>query len=100
MTFKDLVFAPRQFGGIGCHTEINGFILSVQASAFNYCDPRVDMDSEKDYKTFEVAIWEAAEPRTWVTNRFLDVNNDVCGHMTRDEINDLIKRIEFRQFIN
>jgi hypothetical protein len=96
MQFKDLVFTPRQFGGgFGSHTEINGFILSVQASSANYCNPRESLESVNDYASFEIAIWESSGDRSWVTRDFfLDHNDDVVGWQSREDINKLIHELE------
>ena len=96
MQFNDLVFTRRQFGdGWGSQTEINGFILSVQASTMNYCTPREDLESVNEYASFEIAVWEADGDRNWVTRDFfLDHHDDVVGWQSRDEINTLIKRLE------
>jgi len=96
MQFKDLVFTPRQFGGgFGSHTEINGFVLSVQASSANYCTPREDLESVNEYASFEIAVWEASGDRNWVTRDFfLDHNDDVVGHQSREEIDELIHELE------
>jgi hypothetical protein len=96
MQFNDLVFTPRRFGdGWGSQTEINGFVLSVQAGSSNYCIPREDLESVNEYASFEIAIWEADGDRNWVTRDFfLDHNDDVVGWLSRGEINTLIKRLE------
>ena len=43
--------------------------VSVQASSFHYCTPRVDGLPLTQYTEFEVALWPYAtyDPRPWVT---------------------------------
>jgi hypothetical protein len=96
MQFKDLTFNPRQFGGgFGTHTEINGFVLSVQASSMSYCTPREDLTSVDDYASFEIAVWEADGDRNWVTRDFfLDHTDDVVGWQSREDIDKLIRELE------
>jgi hypothetical protein len=95
MQFKDLVFTPRQFGGgFGSHTEINDFVLSVQASSSNYCTPREDLTSVDDYASFEIAVWEADGDRNWVTRDFIDdLNDEVAGWQTREDIDSVIQKL-------
>jgi len=95
MKFEDLKFIPRESGGIGCHTEINGHILSVQASRMNYCSPRMDLDSESEYISFEIAIWDAEDPKgLWRTQDFINVNDDVAGYMSRTEIEEVMTKLQ------
>ena len=98
MKFSDLKFKKREHGdGIGCHIEINGFVLSVQAGMMNYCSPRMDLDHESEYISFEIAIWDAADPREWRTREFVDVHDDVAAYMSRNEIESIMnKLIEYR----
>jgi len=93
MKFTDLKFKPSQHGGFGTHTEINGYILSVQCGERSYCRPREDLDSPEDYDTFEIAIWEAAGNRVWCTQRFADTDDDVLGWVSREEIEKIIENI-------
>jgi len=93
MKFTDLKFEPHPLGGFGSHTEINGYVLSVQCSQRNYCDPRADLDSPEDYASFEIAIWKAGSDREWCTQRFTDANDDVMGWASREEIEAIIEKI-------
>ena len=96
MEFKDLVFKPHTHrGGFGSHTEINGFVLSVQASSTSYCAPRENLDSVDEYGSFEIAIWKSDGDRNWVTIDFFpDNNDDVVGWQSREDINNIIYRLE------
>jgi len=94
MKFTDLKFEPSTNGGFGSHTEINGHILSVQCGRRNYCNPREDLSSPEDYDTFEIAVWEATGDREWCTQRFASAYDDVLGWVPREEIEDVIAKIE------
>ena len=94
MKFTDLQFEPSQLGGFGTHTEINGYILSVQCGRRNYCSPREDLSSPEEYRSFEIAIWEAAGDRVWCTQRFTSAGDDVLGWVSREEIEAIIEKIE------
>jgi hypothetical protein len=93
MKFTDLKFEPHPLGGFGSHTEINGHVLSVQCSQRNYCDPREDLDSPEDYASFEIAIWEATGDKEWCTQRFTDIDDEVIGWISREEIEEIIEKI-------
>ena len=92
MEFKDLVF-EKKFGGMGvAHTFDNGITISVQAGSGNYSTPREDLTSSDQFSSFEVAIWD--EDGEWITKEFFpDNNDDVIGWQSREDINNLIKKI-------
>ena len=94
ITFKDLKFEPRGFGGVGAkHTFDNGITISVQASKMNYSTPKEDLTSSDDFVSFEVAMWD--EDGEWVTKDFVpDAGDDVLGWQDRGEINALILLIQ------
>jgi hypothetical protein len=93
-TFNDLEFTPRTFGGVGTHTEINGFVLSVQASESCYCSPRENYPSQEMYDTFEIAIWKSGGSRKWSTKQFVNVNDDVAAYLSRTDITEIIQKLE------
>lgn len=48
----------------GCHfetLEVNGFQMSIQASDFHYCNPRIDLKHLDNYDTVEVAVFKNNE---------------------------------------
>ena len=55
MTFKDLKFEKKSFGGFGSKTIIGKYVLSVQCGGGAYCSPRRDCDEVEDYLSFEIA---------------------------------------------
>jgi len=95
MKFEDLKFERKFLGGFGSRTEINGYILSVQCSSSHYCTPRINLSSVEDYSAFEIAVIKGKNGK-FVTSKFFDENNpnDVEGWVTREEINEVIKKIE------
>ena len=92
MEFKDLKFTENALGGFGSSTEINGYILSVQCGFFLYCTPKFNLSSVEDYSAFEVGIFDSK--RNWATKEFIEVDDDVAGWQSRDDINKIIKKIE------
>ena len=74
-------------GGFGCIKRfINGFEISIQCGAYNYCTPRESLSSPNDYSSFEVAVFNANGD--WVTSKFFEDcdGNAVKGWATRPEI--------------
>jgi hypothetical protein len=95
LKFSDLEFKPHPMGGFGSHTEINGHTLSVQCGTRNYCSPRKDLSSPDEYESFEIAIWENVEKGPWTTRKFIpNLNDDVAGWISREEIENVITKIE------
>ena len=94
ITFKDLKFEPRGFGGVRAeHTFDNGITISVQASKMNYSTPKEDLTSSDDFVSFEVAMWD--EDGEWVTKDFVpDHHDDVLGWQDRGEINALMLLVQ------
>lgn len=92
--FKDLEFYLTAIGGVGAtHTFDNGVTISVQASKFNYSTPRENLPSSDDFLSFEVGMWDI--DGNGVTKQFFRNNNDdVIGWQSREDINNLIKKIE------
>lgn len=94
MTFKDLIFYTREtgFGTIGARHEFkNGYSISVIAGPGTYSSPTKAFESPADYEKFEVAIF--SRPGEFITDRLFDCG-DVAGWITRDQINEVISKIE------
>jgi len=88
-TFKDLVFKKQPLGMINGRYEFsNGFSISVSAGKFPYSTPREDLDSEKDYSSFEVALLNLEGD--FVTGELLQNTDDVVGWCSRDDINNMM----------
>lgn len=94
MTFKDINFVEHSFGdGFSSHTEIGKFTLSVQCGHRNYCTPRESLASPEQYSSFEIAIWETEGNKDWVTRQFIDVDDDVAGWQSREDIEEVIQKM-------
>ena len=93
-TFKDLVFHPNRTGGVNSRTDFdNGFSLSVIAGGLAYSTPRKDSSDPNFFKQFEVAVF--APNGDWATRDFFpDHDDDVLGWQDRDEITELMSRIQ------
>ena len=96
-TFKDLVFMPRPFGGVGTSMKFdNGFEISVQASSFNYSTPRENLNSPGDFDLFEVAVF--GPNGGFVTKEFVpNHDDDVLGWQDRGQINALMLLIQSKK---
>jgi hypothetical protein len=94
MTFKDINFVEHSFGdGFSSHTEIGKFTLSVQCGHRNYCTPRESLASPEQYSSFEIAIWETNGNGDWATRQFIDVDDDVAGWQSREDIEEVIQKM-------
>ena len=93
VTFKDLEFKLRDFGGVGAtHTFENGITISVQAGSGPYSTPREDLTSPDDFSSFEIGMWDA---NGWVTMELIPgANEDVLGWQDRGEINTIMLLIQ------
>jgi len=89
-TFKDLVF-KKPFSGLinGAFEFPNGFMVSVAAGSLVYCTPREDLDSEKDYSSFEVAVYN--KEGQFVTKELTQSDSDVSGWCSREDINNIME---------
>jgi hypothetical protein len=91
-TFKHLKFKKHTYGLINASYEFpNGFSISVSAGSLPYCNPRKDLDSEKDYSTFEVALLDP--DGDFVTGELLQSVDDICGWCSREDINNMMELI-------
>lgn len=89
--FNDIKFTPHPAGGIKGRLDINDVMLSVVAGEIPYSTPRESLTTPNEFSSFEVAIMNRDG---FCTKKFVpDVDDDVLGWQTRDEINKLIKTI-------
>ena len=92
--FNDLNFSQREIGGVGAtHLFDKDIMISVQAGAFAYSTPREDMPSPDDFSSFEVALIDNISGQFITKNFVEDLNDDVLGWQTREDINELINKI-------
>ena len=92
MEFKHLLWSNWQ-GGISSSLSFNnGFEISIVAGPGKYSSPKDEGDSPDDFSSFEVAIFNPQGD--WATKDFFpDHNDDVIGWQSREDINNLIKKI-------
>ena len=92
MEFKDLMWSSWQ-GGISSSPKFdNGFEMSIVAGPGKYSSPKYVGDSPDDFSSFEVAVFNPQGDL--VTKEFFpDHNGDVLGWQSREDINNLIKKI-------
>lgn len=93
-TFNDIKFTPnKDWGKWSGKLKIDDYILSVVAGERLYSSPRTFEDSVDQYNSFEVAVLNLQT--NFVTDFFVDdMKDEVLGWQSRNEINDIISRIE------
>lgn len=92
MDFSKIIFRRDQMGEWKSQTHFqNGYSISVVAGQMAYCNPRQNLEDPQSYFTYEIAIFD--EDGDWVTRRFIDEGDDVCGWLTKDEINEIMQKV-------
>jgi hypothetical protein len=93
MDFSKIIFKKDQMGEWKSRTHFqNGYSMSVIAGQMAYCNPRQNLEDPQEYLTYEIAIFN--EDDDFVTQRFTDeANDDVCGWLTKDEINEIMQKV-------
>ncbi len=90
--FKDLEWNSWQDGVTSNPKLDNGFELSIVAGPGRYSTPKDEGNSPDDFSSFEVAVFDPQG--NWATKEFFpDHNDDVMGWQSREDINNLIKKI-------
>lgn len=93
-TFKDLKFEVQNNRSVGTRMDFdNGFSISVIAGFLAYSLPRKNNTNPNFFKQFEIAVFS---PDGDFTREFFpqDHHDDVLGWQDRDEITDLMLRIQ------
>ena len=88
MTFNDLEFGPRNSGLPGVQAIVffsNGYGASVIKGYGSY---GVDDD------LYELGVIKQEEDDTWDLCYDTEITSDVLGHLTEDEITNLLQEIE------
>ena len=94
LTFDNIVFSKNMFeDGISGKIQFdNGVVMSIIAGKYYYSNPREAKFHSDDFISFEVAIFDVED--NFITMEFApDAGNDVLGWMSREDINNLIKKI-------
>ena len=95
MEFKDLMWSNWQYGVSSSPKFDNGFELSIVAGPCKYSSPNNVGDSPDDFSSFEVAIFNPQGD--WATKEFFpDHNDDVIGWQSREDINNLMDKIQIK----
>ena len=93
MKFKDLKFKKQGHGGIGATAKFKDVTVSIQAGKFVYSTPREDLSNASKFSSFEVAIWNNSGDGAFVTNKFLDTDDQVAGWTGKDDIDNLLQKL-------
>jgi len=93
MKFKDLKFKKQGHGGIGATAKFKDVTVSIQAGKFVYSMPREDLSNASKFSSFEVAIWNNSGDGAFVTNKFLDTDDQVAGWTGKDDIDNLLQKL-------
>ena len=94
ISFNDIEFGTHPHGGgIQGKLKVNGFTLSVVGGSGMYSQPREDLNSVDDFSSFEIAVFDSNGD--WATKTFFpDNGDDVKGWVSRDEITELIGKLQ------
>tara|TARA_B110000285_G_C15104358_1_gene607002 strand:+ start:105 stop:404 length:300 start_codon:yes stop_codon:yes gene_type:complete len=93
--FEDLKFAkhPAGLAWSGNKHFKNGYKISVAAGESMYSTPKLYLRSPGDYTTYEIAVLD--KDNEWATKQFFpEHNDDVLGWLTKEEVSELMQRIE------
>ncbi len=93
MKFKDLIFKKQMHGGVGATAEFKNVTVSIQAGKFVYSTPREDGLDSTQYSSFEVAIFKNSEDGAFVTNQFLDTEDEVAGWTSKKDVEKLLQKM-------
>ncbi len=93
MKFKDLTFSKQGHGGIGATAEFKDVTVSIQAGKFVYSNPREDGLDSTQYSSFEVAVFENSKGGGFVTDKFIDCSDQVAGWTSKQDIDNLLKKL-------
>ena len=94
MKFKDLKFKKQGHGGVGATAKFKEVTVSIQAGKFVYSTPREDGLDSTQYSSFEVAIFNNSEGGGFVTDKFLDTNDEVAGWTPKKDIEKLLQKLK------
>ena len=97
----ELPDSPEIYPGLWrAKVNILPYTVSIIAGEFAYSSPRHTLYSPSWYEKFEVAVLEPtgdsfSNKQSYATNKFVENANDtVLAYYTREEIIDLIKKIQ------
>jgi len=94
MKFKDLTFKKQNHGGVGATAKFKEVTVSIQAGSFVYSTPRENGLDSTQYSSFEVAIFNNSEDGCFVTNKFLDTEDQVAGWTSKKDVEKLLQKLK------
>lgn len=93
MKFKDLIFSKQGHGGVGAIAKFKEVTVSIQAGKFVYSTPREDGLDSSQYSSFEVAIFKNSDGGGFVTNQFIDTEDEVAGWTSKKDVENLLQKL-------
>ena len=98
-TFADLEFKVRRDESQQAQMDLGrGLIISVIAGQSAYSNPRENGLSIEDYSSFECALLRRDNIEGYLNFATLDwvpdAGDDVLGYVSREEITDLMQRVQ------
>lgn len=92
-TFKDIIWKTHPLGEswAGILNFKSNYKLSVVAGPTMYCEPKLTLRDPNQYRLFEVAV--ISPDGEFVTSKFLDIEEQVIGWQSIENINGLISKI-------
>ena len=90
-TFKDLIFKDHTHMINAHHVFDNEWEISVSAGNGAYSTPREDLKNQESFSSFEIAIFNPKGD--FATSEVLQIDDDVVGWQSREDINNIIEMI-------
>ena len=91
ITFKDLIFKDHTHMINAHHVFDNEWEISVSAGNGAYSTPREDLKNQESFSSFEIAIFNPKGD--FATSEVLQIDDDVVGWQSREDINNIIEMI-------
>ena len=89
--FKDLIFKDNTFMINAHHVFDNNWEISVSAGSGIYSTPKEDLKDPELFSSFEIAIFN--QNGDFATSEVLQIDDDVAGWQSREDINNIIEMI-------
>ena len=89
--FKDLIFKDNNFMINAHHVFDNNWEISVSAGSGIYSTPKEDLKDPESFSSFEIAIFN--QNGDFATSEVLQIDDDVAGWQSREDINNIIEMI-------
>ena len=89
--FKDLIFKDNTYMINAHHVFDNDWEISVSAGSGIYSTPKEDLKDPESFSSFEIAIFN--QNGDFATSEVLQIDDDVAGWQSREDINNIIEMI-------